>query len=95
MENKVKLWYARLKKSNPYIERKNLMANKQPNILIFMADHYRGDMAPPFGRCLTPNLDSIYNDGSLLTNYTPLLIVVHQTTFHTDCIQQSMVYGTM
>ena len=38
---------------------------KRPNILIFMADHYRGDMAPPYGRCLTPNLDSVYREGGV------------------------------
>ena len=39
--------------------------DKRPNVLIFMADHHRGDMAPPYGRCLTPNMDSIYNDGGV------------------------------
>lgn len=60
--------------------------NKQPNILIFMADHYRGDMAPPFGRCLTPNIDSVYNDGGVaFTNcFTPSPhCCPSRATFHT------------
>ncbi len=36
---------------------------KTPNILVFMADHYRWDMAPPYKRAKTPNLDKIAEKG--------------------------------
>ena len=36
---------------------------KKPNILVFMADHYRWDMAPPYQRAITPNLDKIAEKG--------------------------------
>jgi arylsulfatase A-like enzyme len=44
------------------------METKKPNIIIFMADHYRGDMAPPFFRCKTPNLNAFYEDAAAFTN---------------------------
>ncbi|HBN86522.1 MAG TPA: hypothetical protein DDZ89_22115 [Clostridiales bacterium] len=30
-----------------------------------MADQYRGDMVPPFNRCLTPILDRFYKEGAV------------------------------
>lgn len=36
---------------------------KKPNILVFMADHYRWDMAPPYKRAKTPNLDKVAEKG--------------------------------
>ena len=71
--------------------------NSHPNILIFMADHYRGDMAPPFGRCLTPNIDSIYNDGGLaFTNcYTVSHCCLQEPHSTPDYTRQNMVSGTM
>lgn len=36
--------------------------NIKPNILVFMTDHQRGDMAPPFKRAITPNLDEFYKN---------------------------------
>ena len=36
---------------------------KRPNILVFMADHHRWDMAPPYKRAITPNLDKIAAKG--------------------------------
>lgn len=35
---------------------------RRPNILIFMTDHQRGDMAPPFQRTKTPNLDRLFQE---------------------------------
>jgi len=59
---------------------------KQPNIVIFMADHHRGDMAPPYNKCLTPNMDRIYNNGGVaFTNaYCPSPhCCPSRATFHT------------
>lgn len=35
----------------------------QPNFLVFMTDHQRGDMQPPFHKAITPNLDKLYQNG--------------------------------
>lgn len=44
----------------------------KPNILIFMTDHQRGDMAPPFKRAKTPNLDNFFKDAVAFTStYCP------------------------
>ena len=48
------------------------MAEKRPNILIFMTDHQRFDMAPPFHVCKTPNLDRMAQESVCFTNmYCP------------------------
>jgi len=59
--------------------------NKKPNIVVFMADHYRGDMAPPFSRCRTPHLDGFYRDAAAFTNaYCPAPhCCPSRATFHT------------
>ncbi len=45
---------------------------KRPNILIFMTDHQRGDMAPPFNKALTPNLNKFFKEAVAFTNtYCP------------------------
>ena len=45
---------------------------KKPNILIFMTDHQRADMAPPFKRAITPNLDAFYEESVAFTKtYCP------------------------
>ncbi|MHB1153475.1 MAG: sulfatase-like hydrolase/transferase [Eubacteriales bacterium] len=42
------------------------------NFLIFMTDHQRADMAPPFNRAITPNLDEFYKNALSFTNaYCP------------------------
>lgn len=43
------------------------MGNR-PNILVFMTDHQRGDTVPPFGRAITPNLDSFSENAAMFTN---------------------------
>ncbi|MHB8962649.1 MAG: sulfatase-like hydrolase/transferase [Saccharofermentanales bacterium] len=43
------------------------MGNK-PNILVFMTDHQRGDMAPPYNRAITPHLDEFFKSSSAFTN---------------------------
>jgi len=40
----------------------------QPNILIFMADHQRGDTVLPEHQCITPNLDRLAAEGVTFTN---------------------------
>ena len=48
------------------------MKQEKPNILIFMTDHQRADMAPPFKRATTPNLDAFYTDAIAFTRtYCP------------------------
>ena len=48
------------------------MAERRPNVLIFMTDHQRYDMAPPFRNCRTPNLDAIARESVLFTRmYCP------------------------
>ncbi|MCL2741511.1 MAG: sulfatase-like hydrolase/transferase [Oscillospiraceae bacterium] len=48
------------------------MADKRPNFLVFMTDHQRGDMQPPFGIIKTPNLDRLHAAGVSFTNaYCP------------------------
>ena len=44
------------------------MAKRRPNVLIFMTDHQRYDMAPPFNACLTPNLDALAQQSVMFTN---------------------------
>ena len=39
----------------------------RPNFLIFMSDHQRGDMQPPFGKIHTPNMDRLYQNGVSFT----------------------------
>lgn len=41
---------------------------KRPNVLIFMTDHQRGDMAPPYKRAITPNMDKIASSGITFSN---------------------------
>ena len=48
------------------------MRVKKPNILIFMTDHQRWDMAPPFKRAYTPNLDELFKESVAFTEaYCP------------------------
>ncbi len=42
--------------------------NSKPNFLVFMTDHQRGDMQPPFQKAYTPNLDKLYQQGVSFTN---------------------------
>ncbi len=35
----------------------------RPNFLVFMTDHQRGDMQPPYGKIHTPNLARLYANG--------------------------------
>jgi arylsulfatase A-like enzyme len=45
---------------------------ERPNILVFMTDHQRGDMAPPFKRAITPNLDEFYQNAAAFSQaYCP------------------------
>ncbi len=45
---------------------------KKPNLLIFMTDHQRWDMAPPFKRAFTPNLDRFAKEAAIFTEaYCP------------------------
>ena len=44
------------------------MESGRPNVLIFMTDHQRYDMAPPFRVCKTPNLDRMARESVLFTN---------------------------
>ena len=44
--------------------------HKKKNIFIFMTDHQRVDMAPPFHKCLTPNLDMFMQEAVAFTNMT-------------------------
>jgi len=45
---------------------------KKPNFLVFMTDHQRGDMQPPFGKIHTPNLDRLFKNGVSFTHaYCP------------------------
>lgn len=49
-----------------------MSSKKKPNILIFMTDHQRGDMAPPFNKAKTPNLDRFFKDAVAFTRtYCP------------------------
>jgi len=41
---------------------------KKPNFLIFMTDHQRGDMQPPFGKIHTPNMERLFKNGVSFTN---------------------------
>ncbi|MCL1888868.1 MAG: sulfatase-like hydrolase/transferase, partial [Kiritimatiellaeota bacterium] len=44
----------------------------RPNFLVFMTDHQRGDMQPPFGVIKTPNLDRLHRNGASFTHaYCP------------------------
>ena len=44
----------------------------KPNFLIFMTDHQRGDMQPPFKNVHTPNMERLYKNGVSFTNtYCP------------------------
>ncbi len=48
------------------------MKKERPNILIFMTDHQRGDMAPPFQKAITPNLNRFYEEAVAFNNaYCP------------------------
>jgi arylsulfatase A-like enzyme len=45
------------------------MADKKPNVLIFMADHFMADaVAPGKSQCITPNADRLASDGVRFTN---------------------------
>ncbi len=45
---------------------------KRPNFLVFMTDHQRGDIQPPFGRAITPNMDLLFSNGITFTDaYCP------------------------
>ncbi len=45
------------------------MQNEQKmNFLVFMTDHQRFDMAPPFHACKTPNMDAIAQESVIFTN---------------------------
>ena len=45
---------------------------KKPNFLVFMTDHQRGDMQPPFGIIKTPNLERLHRNGVSFTSaYCP------------------------
>lgn len=35
----------------------------RPNFLVFMTDHQRGDMQPPYHQAITPNLERLYQNG--------------------------------
>ncbi len=42
------------------------------NIVIFMTDHQRWDMMPPFDRCITPNFDRLFRESKSFVNaYCP------------------------
>ena len=40
----------------------------RPNFLVFMTDHQRGDMQPPFGKIHTPNMERLFKKGVSFTN---------------------------
>lgn len=49
-----------------------MISEKKPNILIFMTDHQRWDMAPPYKRAYTPNLDKFSTNAVIFTEaYCP------------------------
>lgn len=49
-----------------------IMTDQRPNILIFMTDHQRGDMAPPFQKAITPHLDKFFQEAVAFTQtYCP------------------------
>ncbi len=44
----------------------------RPNLVMFITDHQRFDMAPPFSRAVTPNLDRFYRRATAFTSaYCP------------------------
>jgi len=44
----------------------------KPNFLVFMTDHQRGDMQPPFEKIIAPNMERLYKNGVSFTNaYCP------------------------
>ncbi|MDD4493975.1 MAG: sulfatase-like hydrolase/transferase [Eubacteriales bacterium] len=43
--------------------KKGILQMEKPNILVFMADHFRWDMAPPYKRAITPNLERLAANG--------------------------------